>query len=74
MRKLETFRGMVFSTVNRCGTYPKRNPGFRKEAPELGSTAPINDLMNVVLPDPFGPTMTTISPGVMLKFMLVRIF
>ena len=56
-----TLMGSVGSIFKRCGTYPNLIPGFSFIVPELGVTAPMIALIKLVLPEPFGPTIVTIS-------------
>lgn len=45
-----------------------------KIAPSLISYNPVKHFINVVLPEPFEPTIIIFSFGLMSKFMLLKLF
>ena len=67
VHKATTVIGNVGSMFNFCGTYPMRNPGLIFSVPWSSSTAPIMLRSKVDFPDPFGPTIVTISPALIVR-------
>ena len=66
-----TVAGTSEASEGRCGTYPRRHGSRRsvgsapnrRTVPERGCKEPSRVLSRVDLPDPFGPTSATNSPG-----------